>query len=221
MNIEPISTNDNFKGKVIVKNKISTAQNYLFNRHKPALEGMIKDLPFDLFVEQSKSKKTITLSTNVEGANAYIVRKNEQDFVKSAGYAIEDAKKKSEIYQKIVRLNEVLQNSYQAFLNTVLGNFKLARDFEKRAAGLAVKNYEDLKNIPKINYANVPMDIQKMVVKNIIKYKFYKIFSSKTPEEKQLAKMKRDFLKELKKENKEVKTITVDFRTGKILNKNY
>ncbi len=221
MKTEPISTNNNFKGKVIVKNKISTAQNYLFNRHKPTLEGMIKDLPFDLFVEQSKSKKTITLSTNVEGANAYIVRKNEQNFVEAAGYTIEDAKKKSEIYQKMVRINEVLQNSHQAFLNVVFGNFKAARDYEKKNAGLVIKDYDAIKTLPKINFVNVPMDVQKMVVKNIIKYRFYKIFSRKTTEEKQVAKMKKEFLNELKSKNKEMKVVNVDFRTGKIISKNY
>lgn len=221
MKTEPISTNNNFKGKVIVKNKISTAQNYLFNRHKPTLEGMIKDLPFDLFVEQSKSKKTITLSTNVEGANAYIVRKNEQNFVEAAGYTIEDAKKKSEIYQKMVRINEVLQNSHQAFLNVVFGNFKAARDYEKKNAGLVIKDYDAIKTLPKINFVNVPMDVQKMVVKNILKYRFYKLFSSKTPEEKQVAKMKKEFLNELKSKNKEMKVVNIDFRTGKIISKNY
>ena len=221
MNIEPISTNDNFKGKVIIKNKISTAQNYLFSRHKPVLEGMLKDLPFDLFVEQSKSKKTITLSTNVEGAKSYIVRKNEQNFVEAAGYAIEDAKKKSEIYQKIMRINEVLQNSYQVFSNIVFGNFKIARDYEKKTACMVIKDFEASKTIPKINYVNVPMDIQKTVVKNFIKYKFYKMFSSKTPEEKQAARMKKEFLRELKKEHKVMKTVTVDFRTGTIIDKNY
>lgn len=221
MKTEPISTNNNFKGKVIVKNKISTAQNYLFNRHKPTLEGMIKDLPFDLFVEQSKSKKTITLSTNVEGTNAYIVRKNEQNFVEAAGYTIEDAKKKSEIYQKMVRINEVLQNSHQAFLNVVFGNFKAARDYEKKNAGLVIKDYDAIKTLPKINFVNVPMDVQKMVVKNIIKYRFYKIFSRKTTEEKQVAKMKKEFLNELKSKNKEMKVVNVDFRTGKIISKNY
>ena len=221
MKTEPISTNNNFKGKVIVKNKISTAQNYLFNRHKPTLEGMIKDLPFDMFVEQSKSKKTITLSTNVEGANAYIVRKNEQNFAEAAGYTIEDAKKKSEIYQKMVRINEVLQNSHQAFLNVVFGNFKAARDYEKKNAGLVIKDYDAIKTLPKINFVNVPMEVQKMVVKNILKYRFYKLFSSKTPEEKQVAKMKKEFLNELKSKNKEMKVVNIDFRTGKIISKNY
>jgi hypothetical protein len=221
MNIEPISTNNNFKGKVIVKNKISTAQNYLFNRHKPILENMIKDMPFDLLAEQSKSKKTITLSTSVKGANAYIVRKNEQNFVESAEFAIEDAKNKSEVYQKMVRVNEILQNSYQVFTNIALGNFKTARDYEKKTAGMVIKNFEAVKNLPKINYVNVPLDIQKMVLKNSIKYRFYRMFSSKTPEEKQVVKMKKDFLKELKSEHKEMKVINIDFRTGAIISKKY
>ena len=220
MKAEPIQTGQSFNGKVIVKNKISTAQNYLFNKHKPALEGMIKDLPFDLFVEQSKSKKTIILSTNVEGAGAYIVRKNEQSFVKSAGYAIEDAKKKSELYQKMVRTNELLQTSYMTFCNIISGNFKAARDFEQKLAVLAINDFENFKNIPKINFAYVPMKAQKLVVKNSIKFRIYRLFTPKTPEEKQFAKMRKDYKKELKENKKEIKTVTIDFRTGKIIGQN-
>ena len=221
MRTNPISTNSVFNGKIVIKNTINPTQEYLFNKHKPTLESMIKDMPFDLFVKQSKSKKTITLSTNVEGAGSYIVRKNKQNYVEAAVYAIEDAKRKSELYQKVVRANEMLQNSYQVFCNIVFGNFKVARDYEKKTADMVIKDFENVKNIPKINYVNVPMDIQKTVVKNIIKYRIYKMFSSKTPEEKQADKMKKEFLKELKKEHKEMKTVTVDFRTGKIIGKNY
>lgn len=75
-------------------NKISSQQNYLFNLHKLNLIKMIEDMPFDLFVEQSKSKKTISLFTNVEDTYTYFVRKNKQNFEKIARYAIDDAKER-------------------------------------------------------------------------------------------------------------------------------
>ena len=59
MKISTISNKQNFEGKLIVKNAISPQQKYLFNLHKDALEKQIKDMPFDLFVEQSKSRKTV------------------------------------------------------------------------------------------------------------------------------------------------------------------
>ena len=93
MKVSAISNNQNFEGKLIVKNVINPQQRHLFNLHKDALEKQIKDMPFDLFVEQSKSKKTITLSANVDGAYSYFVRKNEQDYEKVANYAISDGMK--------------------------------------------------------------------------------------------------------------------------------
>lgn len=212
MKTNPISTkNTNFSGNIIVKNAISSNQNYLFNLHKDNLTKMIKDMPFDLFVEQSKSKKTISLSTGVEGANAYIVRKNKQNFEEAAYYAIEDAKKKSELYKKTVKINEIFENGKFVFANVILGNFKIARDFEKKFAELAVKDFEVYKQIPKINFIGVPTEIQKMALKNGLKYRIFKLFQTKTPEEKTFSKMRKEYIKELKSENKQIKTINIEF----------
>ena len=90
MKISQIDNNINFNGKVIVKNAISPNQKHLFNLHKNNLDNKIKDMPFDLFIEQSKSKKTISLTTNVENTSAYFVRKNKQNFEEAAGYVIEE-----------------------------------------------------------------------------------------------------------------------------------
>ena len=220
MKTNPISTNPNFSGKIVIKNTISPNQKHLFDLHKPSLEAMIKDLPFDLFVEQSKSKKTIMLSTNVDGVHSYFVRKNKQNFVEIAGFLIEDSKKKSEIYQKTVRTNEMLQNSYNAFTNIIVGNFKKARDFDKKLAALAVKDFENYKSIPRINYINVPMSVQGIALKNVLKYKLYKMFSAETPEEKLFSKMRKEYRAELKRDKKEIKTINVDFCTGRIIGQN-
>lgn len=222
MKINPISTNNTcYKGSVIIRNKISPSQNYLFSLHKDNIEKMIKEFPFDLIVEQSKSRKTISLSTNVEGANTYIVKKNKQDFVNAANCAIEDAKGKSELYKKIVKTNDILQNGYNAFLNMVAGKFALARHFEKKYASLSVNDFENFKNIPKINYLNVPIFVQKEVMKNSLKYRIYRMFTTKTPEEKQFSRMRKEYFRQLKAEHKEIKTVDVDFQTGKIVKKNY
>lgn len=212
MKTNPISTNNtNFNGIVIVKNKISSNQNHLFNLHKENLRKMIKDMPFDLFVEQSKSTKTISLSTNVAGANAYIVRKNKQNFEEAAYFAIEDAKQKSELYKMTVKINEMLENGKNIFANVILGNFKTARDFEKKFAELAVKDFELYKQIPKINFLGVPAEIQKMAFKNSLKYRIFKLFQTKTPDEKVFLKKKKEYVRELKRENKQIKTVNIEF----------
>ena len=156
MQVQPILTNLNFDGKVIVKNKISLNQNHLFNLHKKNLESMIKDMPFDLLIEQSKSKKTISVSTNVEEASVYIVRKNKQYFEEVAGYAIEDGKKKSKIYQDMVKANNMLNLCKDSFVNVIFGNFKLAREQEKELAKVAIKDFDIYKKIPPIKFTNAP-----------------------------------------------------------------
>ena len=44
---------------------------------------------------------------------------------------------------------------------------------------------------------------------NGMKYRVYRAFSSKIPEEKQFLNMKKDYLKQLKSEKKELKNITI------------
>lgn len=211
MNISPINTNQNFQGSVIVKNTISLQQRYLFNLHRPALEKMMKDLPFDLFVEQSKSKKTITLSTNVEGASAYIIRKNEQDYEVTAGYAIADAKKHSEIYKKQVKADEIFEYVKASMINVLLGKFNYAREFDKELAKRAVKDFDIYKAVTNFKIINLPEEANKILFKNTIKYKLYRAFTSKTTEEKELYKMNKKYLKDMKAQNKKIEPQIIDF----------
>ena len=210
MKINTANANPSFSGKVILNNKISTAQNYLLNRYKNNLDNMIKDMPFDLLVKQSKSKKTISLTTNVDGALSYQVKKNEQDFIKAAGYAIEDGKQKSKEYKTLVKVNYIFDNKKRLFIDILSGNFKEARKLEKTIAKDMVENFEIMKTMPKINFLNVPPAMFKTVIVNSLKYKFYKMFSTETPEEKLLKKMQKKYLKEIKKENKQIKTVNIE-----------
>ena len=203
------SVSPSFEGKLSVKGKISSKQNYLFNLHKSALEAKIKDLPFDLFVEQSKSRKTITLSTNVEGVSSYFVRKNKQNFEQIADFVIEDAKKKSELYKRQVKANNLFNMGYNAYINAVTGNFKEARKLEKEFAKKAVEDFEIYKLLPKVVLQGAPKEVIKLANKNSRKYWIYKLFSPKTKEEKQLAKLRKQFIKELKAENKQIQTVEV------------
>ena len=209
MKLSRISTSPIFEGKIIVKNKISNNQKYLFNLHKQTLENMIKDMPFDLFVEQSKSKKTITLSTNVENASSYIVRKNKQNFEEVASYAISDGKQKSKIYQDMTKAQNMLDASRAAFISVIFGNFKQAREQEKELAKTAIKDFDVYKQIPQIKLQNVPFFILQKAFVNGLKYRVYKAFSSKIPEEKQFYNMKKEYFNQLKSENKKPKTVTL------------
>jgi len=94
MQVSSISNQQNFNGNVVILGKISTTQNALFNIHKAAVERMIASKPYDIFVKQSKSKKTITLSADKDCKTGYFVRKNKQNFEEAAGYVINDKDKK-------------------------------------------------------------------------------------------------------------------------------
>jgi uncharacterized protein YnzC (UPF0291/DUF896 family) len=209
MKIKQIGISPNFDGKIVVKNAISSNQKHLFDLHKNNLDMMIKDMPFDLFVKQSKSKKTISLSASVDGASAYIVRKNKQDFETAASLAIEEGKKKSKLYQDTIKAQKILDVGREAYINMVLGNFKEARKLEKEHAKLALADFELYKQIPHLVLAGVPKEIIKQVQKNGFKYMLYKLFSTKSPEEKQFLKMRKEYLKQLKSENKQIKTVTI------------
>ena len=211
MVVDVISKSPSFEGNLIVKGKISKAQNYLLNLHKPALERKIKDLPFDLFVEQSKSRKTIKLSADVENANAFRVRKNKQNFEQMADLAIKDGKNKSEAYQKLLKANEMFNYTKSIMTNVLFGDFKRAREMEKALAKVAVDNFETYKQIPMLEFKNVPLAIvHKVMVKNL-QYKIYRAFSKKTPEEKTFMKMKKEYVDELKAQNKKPQVQEINF----------
>lgn len=211
MKINQISDSQNFEGKLIVKNAINSQQKYLFNLHKSTLEKQIKDMPFDLFVEQSKSKKTVALSANVKDAEKYFVRKNEQNYEEIAGYAISDGMKKSEAYKYLVKANNMLNYIKLNLLNIFSGNFKEARESSKQLAKLGIKDFDIYKGIVNFKIINFPKEANKVLLKNSIKYRLYHAFSSKTPEEKQLKKMYKEYRKEMKAQNKEIKPTILDF----------
>ncbi len=206
-----IANQQNFEGKVVLKNKISVQQNSLFKKHKPNLDKMIEEMPFDLFVEQSKNKKTISLSTNVEGTTSYFVRKNEQNFEEMAGYAIAEGKQKSPLYKKMVKVNEMFNYQKMALLNVVTGNFKEARESEKQLAKLAVNDFETYKDIPHVKFTGIPVGMAAHIMKKSLQYRVYKAFSPKTPEEKQFLKMKKEHIKELKANKLQPKTVEIKF----------
>jgi len=195
MEINSIKKQQTFEGSVILKNKISTQQNSLFKKHKPNLDQMIKDMPFDLFVEQSKSKKTISLSTNVEGTSAYFVRKNEQNFEEAAGYAISEAKQKSPAYKKMVVANEILNYTKLGMIHVISGNYKEARESHKQLAKLAIKNFETYKQVTNFKITDLPHELGAVLLVRSLKFKLYYALSQKTPEEKQLKKMNKEYLK--------------------------
>ena len=210
MYVNPINNNQTFEGKVIKNSHLMKEQRVFLKESQSTLEGMIQDLPFDLLITQNKKTKRVSMTTNVEGAKSFIVRKGKH-FVEAASAAIEDAKSKSKLYKKLQNANEILEYSGNVLSNIIFGKFKEARAAEKSLAEICIKNFEDYKLIPRIIYRNIPRFLQKMVLINSIKYRIYKAFTKKTPEEKQFMKMKKEYLEELKSQNKKLEVVYIDF----------
>ena len=212
MKINNISGNQNFEGNLVVKNNISAQQRHFFEQHKPELEKMIKDMPFDLFVEQSKSKKTINLSTNVKDAAVFTVRKNDKNFPEAAAYAISDGMKKSEAYKKLQKANEILEYVKYRMSCVIFGKFKEAREASKIIAKLGVEDFEIYKSMTNFKITNLPSEANYALLKNSIIYKIYGAFTRKTSEEKQLIKMNKQYMKEMKAQGKKLEPTVMDFR---------
>ena len=209
MRVDRVSDRQNFEGNVIVNGKISAQQRYLFNLHKGALEKMMKNLPFDLFVEQSKSKKTIKLSTNVENAISRQVYKNEQNFAEAARLVVEDSKKKSEVYKKMAAAEKIVNMQKSLLLKIFSGEYREAREAEKNLAKFEVENFEAHKLIPNI-VLNAPPELHFKMVAKSLKYRIYKAFTRRTDEEKELVKMKKEYLKELESQGKQRQILRVN-----------
>ncbi|MCR5265544.1 MAG: hypothetical protein K6E29_02995 [Cyanobacteria bacterium RUI128] len=211
MNINQVSNDQSFTGNVIVKGAISAQQRHLFDSHRPALEQKIKDMPFDLFVAQSKSKKTISLTTNVKDAETFVVHKNKQNFEEAANLAIRDGMGKSEAYKKQVKANEILNYYKLRMLHVISGNFKEAREAHKQMAKLAVEDFDTYKQVTNFKIANLPPEVNKILLVNSLKYKAYCAFSKKTPEEKQLEQMNKEYIREMKAKKQKPKPQIVYF----------
>ncbi len=211
MNVDPISNNQTFEGKVIKNSHLMKEQRALFNESKPTLEGMIKDLPFDLLITQNKKTKRVSMTTNVEGAKSFIVRKGKH-FVEAAFAAIEDAKSNPNFLYKMSVNPEKIFEYKKAIISNILGmDFKKAREAEKTLAKIGIENFEAFKSVPIISFKKASSIEKQMFFVARMHYKIYRAFTKKTPEEKRFAQMQKEYLKALKSQNKEIKTTYVDF----------
>ena len=210
MKINP-TNQQNFDGKIITDGKISRLHKPLVDRNRTTIETYIKDMPFDIVVKESKSKKSLTLSTNVEGADTFVVKNRKPNVLETAGMAITDGMKKSKAYKKMQKGNEILTYVKLEMLHVIDGNFKEAREAHKQLAKSAVEDFDIYQQITNFKIVNLPPEANKVLFVNSMKYKAYCAFSPKTEEEKQLLQMKKEFLQKMKAEKKEIKPQIIDF----------
>ena len=91
------------------------------------------------------------------------------------------------------------------------GKFKDARKFQKELAANAVNNFDIYKQLP-LMHINMPrMSFKSMLelVLNTFKFKIYNKFTRKTPEEKQLNQLAKDYYSNLTKDDLKKNTIDI------------
>lgn len=211
MNIKPISNQQNFEGKVILNGKISRPHRPLIDRNRAMIDAQIKDMPFDILVKESKSKKHITLSTNVEGADTFVVNRRKPNLQETAGLAIADGRNKSVVYKKMVKANEIINYTKMQMLYIFDGKFKEAHEMHKEMAKIAVEDFDTYKKATNFKITNLPPEAGKPLLINSLKYKVYYAFSEKTPDEKQLEKMNKEYMKKMKANKEKPKPQIIKF----------
>lgn len=128
-----------------------------------------------------------------------------------ANLAIRDGMGKSEAYKKQVKANEILNYTKLEMIHVISGNFNEAREAHKQMAKLAVEDFDIYKKVTNFRIVNLPSGANKTILVNSLKYKAYYAFSKKTPEEKQLEKMNKEYIKEMKAKKQKPNPKLTDF----------
>ena len=108
-----------------------------------------------------------------------------------------------------VRAAQMFELKKQSFISVVDGRFKDARKAEKEYAKLAVEDFDTCTKLPKVNIKNVPAGAGVKILWQGIKYRIYNAFCIKTPEEKELAKKCKDYLKNITSEEQKQRTFDI------------
>ena len=93
-----------------------------------------------------------------------------------------------------VRAAKMFELKKQSSMSILEGKYKDARAAQKELAKLGVEDFDTFVKVPGIKFANLPLIEGFPIIKKFIGFNLFKMFSKKTPEEKQLAKMFKEFL---------------------------
>lgn len=108
-----------------------------------------------------------------------------------------------------LRAAKLFELRKQITLSIFDGKFKQARANQKEFAKLAVQDFDTFVKVPTFKFTNIPLKAGISILRPILKFKLFSMFSKKTPEEKELAKMYKDYVSKDKLKNK-VETININ-----------
>jgi len=101
-------------------------------------------------------------------------------------------------------------NLRQNLLESVVsGNFRLARSQQKEFAKIAVEDFDTYIKLPKVVYDNIPLvPLMSMFLKTL-KFRIFYAFSKKTPDEKELKRKAKEYIKTISSSEMKARTVRI------------
>lgn len=122
---------------------------------------------------------------------------------------IKDFKVSYKTIDEEIRAQKMFSLRQKAILSISEGKYREARQAQKDFAKIAVEDFEIYKTLPNIHVHNVPLREGWEIFKKLVKFKIYRLFTRKTPEEKQLKRQYKEYSKQLTQDDKKNKTIDI------------
>ena len=98
----------------------------------------------------------------------------------------------------------------QSAISVLEGKCKTARTAQKELAKIAVADFDTFKKMPNIQFTGFPLKLLFPIMFKTMKYKMFRMFTKKIPEDKQLAKMYKEYKKSLTPDEINQKTLKID-----------
>ena len=95
-------------------------------------------------------------------------------------------------------------------ISVLEGKCRDARAAQKELAKIAVDDFDTFTKLPNVQFTGFPLKLFFPVLFKTMKFKIFRLFTKKIPEEKQLAKMYKEYQKGLTPKDIEQKTLKID-----------
>ena len=108
------------------------------------------------------------------------------------------------------RAQRMYELNRQHLMSIMDGKYKEAVRVRRNLAKIALEDFETYKTLPILSFKNVPLKIWLSLLSKSIKYRLYKLFTRKTPEEKEFYNLCQEYQKTLTPEDIRKKTIDIN-----------
>lgn len=105
---------------------------------------------------------------------------------------------------------QIFELRKQISLSVMEGKCKKARAAQKTLAKIGVEDFDTFKSVPGIRINNIPLSEFFPMLFKSLKFKIYRAFTKKIPEEKQLAKMYKEYSETLTPEGRAKQMIDIN-----------